>query len=384
MVKKKKAVEISVVIPCLNEEKTVGHCAQKALMTLKKHKIKGEVIVVDNGSIDSSAKIARSAGAKIVYQPKKGYGNAYLKGFRAARGKYLIIGDADDTYDFKEINHFLKPLRNGYDLVMGSRFKGKIAPGAMPWSHRYIGNPLLSGFLRFLFKTKISDAHCGMRGLTKQAYRKMKLRTTGMEFASEMVIKALKNNLQITEVAVNYYPRRGESKLRSLHDGWRHLRFMLLYSPTYLFLVPGFFFILLGFLAIFFVFAADRITLFNHRADLHTMILGVLLVIAGFQIANIGLFARTYALTSDLESKDPLIQYLWQHFNLEKGLLLSSTAFLTGLGINIYILISWIKAGLGGLEATKPALLALAMMVLGLQGIFSSFFLSVLGIKKGR
>ena len=235
-------------MPCLNEAQTVGVCVQKARRAIKQLGISGEVVVADNGSTDGSPSIAEREGARVVHQPIRGYGAAYLAGIAAARGKFIVIGDSDNTYDFGEIPRFLQPLRESADLVMGSRFKGEIKPGAMPWLHRYIGNPTLTGILNLLFRAGVSDAHCGMRAFTKDAYEKLGLQTTGMEFASEMVIKAAKVGLKITEVPITYYPRKGESKLHSFRDGWRHLRFMLMLSPTYLFLLPGALLFLIGLL----------------------------------------------------------------------------------------------------------------------------------------
>ncbi|MBI1923313.1 glycosyltransferase [Candidatus Poribacteria bacterium] len=221
--------DVSVIMPCLNEEATIGVCIQKVWRAFKTHHINGEVIVADNGSTDASVAIAQSLGARAVHQPCRGYGAAYQAGIAAARGKSIIIGDSDDTYDFSEIDRFLQPLGKGYHFVIGSRFRGEIRPGAMPWLHRYIGNPLLTGMLNLLFKAGVSDAHCGMRAFTREAYEKMTLKTTGMEFASEMVVKAAKVGLRIAEVPITYYPRKGESKLHPFRDAWRHLRFLLLF-----------------------------------------------------------------------------------------------------------------------------------------------------------
>ena len=265
-------VEVSVAMPCLNEEMTLGTCIEKVQQTLKALGIKGEIIVADNGSTDGSVEIAESLGAKVVHQPIRGYGAAYLAGIAAAQGKYIIIGDSDDTYDFTDLERFIEPLRNGYDLVMGSRFKGEILPGAMSWSHRYIGNPILSGILRWFFKTNISDSHCGMRGFTREAYERMALQTTGMEFASEMVVKAVQEDLKIHEVPITYYPREGESKLNSFRDAWRHLRFMLLLSPTYLFVLPGSLLFVLGLLVLL-VMLPGPVQIGNHAYDIHVMTL---------------------------------------------------------------------------------------------------------------
>ena len=222
-----KELEISVVMPCLNEAETLGICIEKAQTTLDTLGLVGEVVIADNGSTDNSVAIAEDFGAHVVHQQTRGYGAAYLAGFAAAQGQYIIMGDSDDTYDFTDLERFITPLQNGYDLVIGNRFKGEILPGAMPWPNRYIGNPILSGMLRILFGTYISDSHCGMRSFTAEAYKRMDLKTTGMEFASEMVIKAVQSDLKILEIPITYHPRGGESKLNAIRDAWRHIRFML-------------------------------------------------------------------------------------------------------------------------------------------------------------
>ncbi len=223
---------VSIVMPCLNEEETLGTCIEKAKTTLDTLGINGEVVIADNGSTDNSVAIAERLGARVVHHPTRGYGAAYLTGFAAAQGHYIVMGDSDDTYDFTDLERFITPLQNGYDLVIGNRFKGKILPGAMPWVRRYIGNPILSGMLRFLFGTYISDSHCGMRSFTAEAYKRMDLKTTGMEFASEIVIKALQSHLKILEIPITYYPRGGVSKLNEIRDGLRHVRFMLKHKLT--------------------------------------------------------------------------------------------------------------------------------------------------------
>ena len=241
-------VVVSIVMPCLNEEETIGACVEKALEGIKRTGLPGEVIVSDNGSEDRSIEIAETLGARVIHAPKRGYGNAYLAGFAAARGEYIVMGDSDDTYDFREVGSLIKPLQeDGAEYVMGSRFAGTILPGAMPWLHQYIGNPVLTKVLNVMFGLKASDCHTGYRAFTREAYEKMRLRTTGMEFASEMVINAAKAKLKVAEVPIIYYPRGGESKLRSFRDGWRHLRFMLMYSPDHLFLIPGGILFFLGF-----------------------------------------------------------------------------------------------------------------------------------------
>ena len=374
-----RGIDVSVVMPCLNEEATIGSCIDKAQSAFKTLGISGEIVVADNGSTDTSVAIAESLGARVVHQPIRGYGAAYLAGIAAARGEYIVIGDSDDTYDFSELDCFLQPLREGYNFVIGSRFKGKILAGGMPWLHRYIGNPILTGLLNWLFKTKVSDAHCGMRAFTKQAYEKMDLHTTGMEFASEMVIKGAKAELKMAEVPITYYPRKGESKLHSFRDGWRHLRFMLLLSPTHLFLLPGVLLFLLGLIGTV-ALLPGPLKIGGHAYDIHVMILTVLLCLLGYQLLLLGLSARTYSLTGGFESSDKLIQFVYRHFNLEKGILFGFVTFAVGFLIDGWIAYQWIVSGFGELHRVRAALFALLLMVLGAQAVFSAFFLSILGI----
>ena len=376
-----KEIEVSVVIPCLNEEETIVSCIKKALKAFRDHNITGEVVVSDNGSNDNSVALAKNAGARVVHQPEKGYGNAYLKGFDEARGNYIIMGDADDTYDFLEIPKFIEPLRKGYDFVMGTRLKGNILPGAMPWKHRYIGNPLLTAFLNLLFKAKISDSHCGMRGFTKKAYKKLGLKTSGMEFASEMIIKAAKNNLKIKEVPITYYPRKGVSKLSSFKDGWRHLRFMLLFSPLHLFLIPGITIALFGIILMGLLLRGPLI-IGDISLDVHPMFIGSLLVILGYQITAFGIHTKIYRVTCKIEDNDNLTKAILKHITLEKGLLLGSLILIIGLITGLIIFMKWIKSGFGSLQEVRLTLVALTLIAIGTQTIFSSFFLSTLEIEK--
>ncbi|MCL5256622.1 MAG: glycosyltransferase family 2 protein [Chloroflexi bacterium] len=376
-------LEVSIVMPCLNEEQTLGSCIEKGLAALQKYNIRGEIVISDNGSTDNSVAIAKSLGVRVVHQPMRGYGSAYLKGFEEARGKYIIMADSDNTYDFDEIDKFLERLRAGYDFVNGSRLRGKILPGAMTWSHQYIGNPFLSWFLNVLFRTGISDSHCGMRGFSKEAYSRMRLQTTGMEFASEMVINAAKAKLKMTEVPITYYPRAGDSKLRTFRDGWRHLRFMLLYSPTALFLVPGLIFFALGLVGLFALMPGA--IMIGHRAfDIHFMILASMLTILGQQVFTLGLYAKTYSLTAHFDEDDPLLVSFYRHFSLEKGLLLGLVLFTIGFVTDAYVLVEWISRGFGALNQVRTALFALTFVVIGAQTIFASFFLSMLSIRRER
>lgn len=379
--------EVSIVMPCLNEEASIGVCIEKARTACEKYGIDAEIVVSDNGSTDKSVEIAQSLGARVVHQPEKGYGNAYMKGFAEARGKYIVMGDSDNTYDFSEIDRFLEPLRNGYDLVMGSRFKGRILRGAMPWSHQYIGNPILTGILNLFFRASISDAHCGMRAFTKEAYQRMHLQTTGMEFASEMVINASKAGLKIAEVPITYHPREGESKLNSFQDGWRHLRFMLLYSPNWLFMVPGLTLLSMGFLLMLTLLVFGPIQIGTPRFlhfNVHYTVLGSLLALIGFQIITLGVYAKVYSISEHFEQKSYAIDFIVRHFSLERGILVGSLTFIAGLLVNLYILFIWLARGFGGRLYLGEAVLAMTLMVIGLQTVFSSFFLSLMGIEKRR
>ncbi len=378
-------LEISVVIPCLDEETTVGACVAKARSALERMSASGEVIVVDNGSTDRSAEVARAAGARVVTETRRGYGQAYLAGFAAARGRYLVIGDADDTYDFSDLSGFISPLREGCDLVMGTRLRGRIEPGAMPWHHRWIGVPILSAILNLLFEARVSDAHCGMRSLTARAARGLGLRSTGMEFASEMIIKAARRRMRIAEIPITLHRggRPGRPHLRSFRDGWRHLKMMFMLSPTHLFLVPGAGAFLLG-LAMMAAVAPGSVTVGGVLFDYHWMVLGSLLMVIGFNVLSIGLFARIFALTEGFEREDRLLARLLGWLDLERGLLAGVLLTLAGLGINVGILVEWLRGGysFGGEVRIRPALIALTLMALGVQVVFSSFFYSILGTSR--
>jgi len=369
--------DVSVIMPCLNEAATVASCVGKARAALTAANLAGEIVVADNGSADGSPELAAAAGARVVTAPVRGYGAAYLAGLDAARGTYLVLGDADDTYDFGAVPAFVAALRAGNDVVLGSRFRGRILPGAMPWLHRYVGNPVLSGLLSLFFGARISDAHCGLRAMTRAASDRMRLRSTGMEFASEMVAVALRHGLRVAEIPITYYPRSGESKLRSFRDGWRHLRFMLLLSPTPLFLVPGLLAVLLG-LAGLFVLLPGPIHVGPLTFDFHFMFVASALAILGVQLVFLGLAAKTYARATLPERLDPWVDFLDRRFTLERGLLVGLGLAAAGIGINAWILQAWLAAGRGQLFAVRPALLGLSLIVVGAQIVFGSFFISVL------
>jgi glycosyltransferase involved in cell wall biosynthesis len=381
------APDVSVIIPCLNEEATVGVCVRKARSAIERMGLQGEVIVADNGSTDRSAEVAVREGARIVREERKGYGAALLAGFAAARGRCLVMGDADDTYDFGEIPAFVEALGGKADMVMGDRLGGGIEAGAMPWHHRWIGVPILSFILNRLFGARIADAHCGMRSITREAYDRLNLQTTGMEFASEMLIRAARQGLRIHQIPITLHRggRPGRPHLRSFRDGWRHLKMMFMLSPTHLFLIPGGALLGIGALLLG-VLAWGPIRLGSFMIDYHFMILGSLLAVLGFNVLTIGLFARTYALVEGLEKEDPLLGRLFRVFNLELGLLSGAVAFLAGLAINVAILVEWLRKdfSFGGEVRVRPAILGLTLMVIGGQTFFSSFLFSILGTERRR
>ena len=370
------SVEVSVVIPSLNEEKTIGICIEKVKKVFKEHNINGEIIVADN-STDRTPEIARSLGAKVVTPDKRGYGYAYLYGFRYAKGKYIVIGDADNTYNFLEIPKLLEPLKKGEaDLVIGSRFKGKILDGAMPWLHKYIGNPVLTWFLNFFFNAGVSDAHSGFRAFTREALEKMKLRCHGMEFASEMIIRAVWAGLRIKEVPITYYPRQAESKLHSFRDGWRHLKFMLLYAPSYLFILPGMLLFVLGMILVLLI-SAGLSKFGSISLGIHSMIASSLLAIVGYQLIFLGLAGKIYRAKMDLPS-DKIAEFFTKNLSLERGATIGLLIFLVGFVYTAYLVGKWINSGFENLPLLNQDILAFTLLVIGLQTIFSSFFLSML------
>lgn len=369
---------VSVVIPCLNEEENIEACVSQALAAMRAAGITGEVVVADNASEDRSAELAVAAGARVVHEPRRGYGSAYLAGFAAARGKYIVMGDADLTYDFNEIPRFVAELDKGAELVMGDRMDN-IQPGAMPWLHRYVGNPVLSGILNGFFKTGISDAHCGMRALRRDVLPRLDLRTTGMEFASEMVIRAGKEKLRIAEFPIDYHPRGGESKLNTWRDGWRHLRFLLVHSPTHLFVLPGAILSALG--LIIALISVTGVSVFGRQWQLHTTVGGSMLMIVGVQVVALGLCAHAYG-SYFMGEKDPWFDRMRARFRLEHGLMLGALIVAIGFVTGCVILGIWINSGFGSLSEERLAILATTTVVIGLQTIFSSFLLSILGLRR--
>ena len=373
---------VSVVMPCLNEAAGVGTCVEKARAALRKMQVPGEVIVVDNGSTDGSPEIAARAGARVIHERRRGYGAAYLRGFQEARGKFLVMGDADDTYDFLDIARFVQPLESGgCDMVMGTRLKGEILPGAMSWTHRWIGNPILSGMLRLFFKTSVSDSHCGMRAFTRDAYERMHLRTQGMEFASEIVVNALRERLRILEIPITYAPRIGESKLNGFRDAWRHTRFMLVFSPSWLFQAPGVALALLGALLLLALGGGPREFL-GHAWDYHALLFGALALILGWNVMLFDLCAKTFSMGAGLARPGQWLGRFLESFSLERGILLGALVFLIGLATELKIVVDWARQGYGPLMAVRGIMIGMAAIVLGAQTIFASFLMSLMLIKR--
>jgi glycosyltransferase involved in cell wall biosynthesis len=369
---------VSVVIPCLNEEGNIERCVALALEVLAESGIRGEVVVADNASEDRSAELAAAAGARVVHEPRRGYGSAYLAGFDAARGRYIVMADADLTYDFREIPRFVEQLEAGAELVMGDRMDN-IHPGAMPWLHRYVGNPVLTKVLNVFFRTGVSDAHCGMRGLRRDVLPRLDLRTTGMEFASEMVIRAAKEGLDIREFPIEYHPRGGDSKLSSFRDGWRHLRFLLVHSPTHLFILPGL--IMAAFGAFVALTVLAHIDFLGRTWDLHALIAGSLFMIVGTQVLALGLCAHAYG-TYFMNEKDPWFDRMRARYRLEHGLFLGGVLTIAGLAMAGVIVGIWIHRGFGALAEERLGILAATLMIVGIQIFFSSFLLSILGLRR--
>ena len=380
--------ELTIVMPCLNEAETLETCIRKAQDYLKRSGVDGEVLIGDNGSTDGSQEIARRCGARVVDVPIRGYGAALYFATLAARGRYIIMGDSDDSYDFSALQPFVDTLRTGCDLVMGNRFLGGIRPGAMPWKNRHIGNPILSGIGRLFFRCPARDFHCGLRGYSRAAFDRMDLRTTGMEFASEMLIKSTLMGLDIAEVPTTLDPdgRSRPPHLRPWRDGWRHLVFMLLYSPRWLFLSPGLGLAALGLALLAWVYGAPR-NLGPAVLDVHTMFYASLMVLIGFQAVAFAMFAKVFAIQEGLLQPDPRLDRLFKVVTLEAGVLVGSALLLVGLGWTGIVVAGWARSGFAQLDPSRtfrnivPAGLALT---LGIQVIFSSFFLSILGLRTRR
>jgi len=385
-VPRNESIEVSIVMPCLNEAETLATCIRKARSFFERSGVAGEVLVADNGSTDDSRAIAVANGARVVEVAEKGYGSALQRGIAAARGRFVIMGDADDSYDFQSLDAFVEKLRDGFELVMGNRFQGGIRPGAMPRLHRYFGNPVLTGVGRLFFHSPVGDFHCGLRAFSKDAYERLQMRTTGMEFASEMVVKATIIGLKIAEVPVTLSPdgRSRPPHLRSWRDGWRHLRFLLLYSPRWLFLYPGALMMLAGFAVVMWLLPGPRVV-GGIGFDVQTMLYAGIAIVIGFQAVVFAIFTKIFAINSGLLPADERVDRMVGHVTLEGGLLVGAILTLFGLGASLFAVGVWGQVSFGGLNPSQMLRLivpALVALMLGCQIILSSFFLSVLMLKR--
>jgi glycosyltransferase involved in cell wall biosynthesis len=381
-------IELSVVMPCLNERETVGVCVRKAIEALKGEGISGEVIVADNGSSDGSVGLALAEGARVVNISEKGYGSALKGGILASRGEYVLMADSDDSYDFSHAGRFLDQLHTGSDLVMGNRFQGGISDQAMPFLHRYLGNPVLSGIGRLFFGSPCGDFHCGMRGFRRESFLRMDIRSTGMEFASEMVVKATLLGMKVSEVPTTLNPdgRSRPPHLRTWRDGWRHLRFLLMYSPRWLFLYPGIALMLLGLLGC--ALLLPGIVVFRGVGfGVHTLLYAFVAMLLGFQLIAFAAFTKVFAVTEGLLPEDPRLNRIFRWVTLETGLIVGGLLILLGIGGSVFAVSHWARESFGALDTehtlriVMPAVFALTM---GVQITFSSFFLSILGLRRRR
>lgn len=381
-----EGVEVSIVMPCLNEAETLAACIEKAQRAIRRGGLTAEIVVADNGSHDGSQLIARELGARVVEVKRKGYGSALIGGIEAARGRFVVMGDADDSYDFAAVGPLVEKLREGYELVVGNRFQGGIEAGAMPWSHRWIGNPVLTRMSRIFFHAPVGDTHCGLRGFTKDAFERMRLRATGMEFASEMVIKASLKGMRIAEVPVVLYPdgRSRPPHLRTWRDGWRHLRFMLLFSPRWLFLYPGLALLAVG-AALSAMLVAGPIWVAGVRLDIHTLLVAGFLALLGYQLVLFAVFTKIFAIREGFHPPHPMLERLFRYITLEVGLLAGTLVAGGGLLALVLAVASWQSVGFGNLNPSttmREVIPAVVLLALGTQTIFASFFISILAIDR--
>ena len=383
-------VELSVVIPCLNEADTIGAVLSKAFKSIKEAGIQAEVIVADNGSTDASIEIAERLGARVIPVKKKGYGNALMGGIEAARGKYIIMGDADDSYDFLDVPRFVEKLREGFDLVQGCRLPGgggKVLPGAMPFLHRWWGNPMFTTLSHWWFRSPVHDIYSGFRGFTKDLYYRLEQRCTGMEFATEMIIKASLFRAKIAEIAITLHRDGRKSHaphLKTFRDGWRTLRFFMLFSPRWLFLMPGAFLILLGILG--YCVALPAATIKGITFDAHTLLISSLSILCGYQAVVFALFTRTYAVSEGLMPEDPKLNRFFKFVTLERGLIAAAASIIGGLVLIGLAVNAWRLVGFGKLDyahTMRYVIPGATFTTLGLQTFFSSFFLNIIGMRRG-
>lgn len=383
------ALELSIVMPCLNEADTLEVCIQKAKRSLHQHHIGGEIIIADNGSTDGSQAIATRLGARVVHVEAKGYGNALMGGIAAARGRFIIMGDADDSYDFLEIPKFVEKLREGFDLVQGCRLPaggGTVMPNAMPFLHRWWGNPMFSLMARMWFRVPIHDVYCGLRGFTKEHYERLDQRCTGMEFATEMIIKSSLSRVRIAEVPITLHPDGRKSHaphLKTFRDGWRTLRFFLIYSPRWLFLIPGTLFIVLGFIG--YGLAMPGVTLRGVSFDAHTLLFASLAILMGYQSILFAIFSKTFAISEGLLPDDSRMNRFFEVIDLERGLVIGVGALLIGLALLLAAINQWRLSNFGELVYSytmRWVIPGATLTALGFQTILSSFFVSILGMRR--
>jgi len=379
-----QGVEVSVVIPCLNEANSLAYCVDKAVRAFQAAGLSGEVVVADNGSTDGSIQIAEQHGARVIRVAERGYGAALRAGIAGARGLFIIMGDADDSYDFTDVPRFVEKLHEGNDIVMGNRFRGEIKPGAMPPLHKYFGNPGLTALLNTLFHAHIGDGYCGMRGFTRSLYDRLDLRSSGMEFALEMVIKSAQIGARIAEIPITLWPdKRGRAPhLRSFRDGWRSLRFMLLYAPNWLFLLPGTALVLTGLFLVFWLLPGPRQISPHVGLDIHTMIFGVIFTLLGAQILSIGAFAKVFSYAERFDRRSVSLRRVLKRVTLETGLLVGCSLFVMGFAGCAWVTWQWAASDFGELHEVRQVLFWSMWLFLGLQVIFAAFFLSMLGISR--
>jgi glycosyltransferase involved in cell wall biosynthesis len=382
-------IELSIVMPCLNESDTVGICVRKAMAWLKDNGVNGEVILADNGSTDGSIELAESEGARVVNVPAKGYGNALMGGIEAAQGRFIIMGDADDSYDFSHLEGFVEKLRGGAELAQGCRLRGgggKVLPGAMPFLHYWWGNPMFSMMARLWFDAPIHDIYCGLRGFTKELYHRLDLRCTGMEFATEMVIKASLRKVRFAEVPITLHPdgrKKNAPHLKTFRDGWRTLRFFLLFSPRWLFLLPGLALILLGVFG--YALALPGVKIGPATFDAHTLLFASLALLCGFQAVAFAIFTKVFAITEGILPEDPRIEHLREVLSLERGLVTGSILMLGGLVLLAWAVVEWVQTGFGALNYSHTMRIVIpgaTLTAIGVQVLFGSFFLDVLGLRR--